>query len=92
MVFKALFSATAFQAMRSCFLRCIRRQGKNAGWIERENSRRCAIPKSANVDRQGENFDVFGRVLSTEEMVQIGGIEKQYRFIDWDVAAFWEDE
>ena len=51
-----------------------------------------AIPKSGNVERQRGNFEVFGWELSTEEMGQIDRIETTYRFIDWDVAAFWEDE
>lgn len=51
-----------------------------------------AIPKSGHPGRQRENFEVFGWALTVDEMAQIDGIEKHYRLLDLEMAAFWEDE
>lgn len=41
-----------------------------------------AIPKSANAERQRENLSIFDFSLSPDEMLQIDGLNENYRLVD----------
>ncbi len=51
-----------------------------------------SIPKSTNLDRIAENFDVFDFELSIDEMSKLNKLNKNHRFIDpvewWGVPYF----